>query len=71
MLYPDEIFKITWELVMSAILLISVFLTPYQMAFPDIEQENAEFSQFLDFVNGMFYADICMNFIIAYEIGET
>jgi hypothetical protein len=41
------------------------------MAFPDIEQENAEFSQFLDFVNGMFYADICMNFIIAYEIGET
>ena len=37
MLYPDEIFKITWELIISLILLISVFLTPYQLAFPDLE----------------------------------
>jgi hypothetical protein len=36
MLYPDENFSMTWQIIISQILIVSVFLTPYQLAFPEI-----------------------------------
>ena len=51
----------------SNILIISVFLTPYQLAFPEIQDNYEKFNSFLNFIDGMFYADICLNFFMAYE----
>ena len=65
LLYPDETFSVFWEFSISVILLYSVFLTPYQLAFPETEDEVIAFNNLLDFINAMFYCDIIINFISA------
>lgn len=62
LLYPDENFSMNWQIIISNILIISVFLTPYQLAFPEIQEKYEKFNTFLVFVDGMFYADIILNF---------
>ena len=35
-IYPDDYFSMFWETILTGVLLNSVFITPYTLAFPNI-----------------------------------
>ena len=38
--YPDETFYMIWEFTLTAVLLNSVFITPYTLAFPNLQDQD-------------------------------
>ena len=55
-----------WETILTVVLLNSVFITPYTLAFPDTQTEDLNFGNFLTFIDIMFYIDIFATFFKAY-----
>ncbi|TNV85871.1 hypothetical protein FGO68_gene14280 [Halteria grandinella] len=63
MIYPDDKVRKYWDLLVSLIIIMSCFLTPVYLAFPDLQTDNM---QILDqSMNLLFLIDIILSFISA------
>ena len=65
--YPDETIFMIWETILTAVLLNSVFITPYTLAFPNTQDDDKSFGYFLNFIDIMFYIDLFATFFKAYQ----
>jgi hypothetical protein len=67
MIYPDDHWKIFWDLLISLVLLISCFSTPFNLAFPELE-ENIRWYRIASWtIDVLFLIDIIVNFFSAYQ----
>jgi len=66
-IYPNDIKKICWEVLISIILLCSCFTTPYNLAFPQLEDNNKWYRIANFAMDGLFFVDIIINFCSAVE----
>lgn len=64
--YPNDRFKIAWDLTMTFILLLSCYLTPIGIAFVSLE-ESVGWNQFILVIDLFFLMDIFVSFFSAYE----
>ncbi len=64
--YPDDKIYMFWETILTAVLLNSVFITPYTLAFPNTQDDDQNFAKFLTFIDIMFYIDLVATFFKAY-----
>jgi len=67
MMYPDDTFKLRWDLLVMVLLMFTCFTTPYRLAFYIDEEDPVHWriiNQCLDF---SFFIDIIANFNTAYQ----
>lgn len=55
-----------WDVIIHTFILISCLLTPYDIAFPDVQQNNLIFAISLHTVDSFFFLDICISFFTAF-----
>ena len=60
MFYPEDRFKIRWDIFISLILIFTCIITPYRIAFFDQDSSGWAFANY--FVDFMFLADILIIF---------
>ena len=65
-IYPNDNYKIGWDLIITIILLFSCIMTPINLAFPHLE-ENRGWQIAAYLVDGLFLCDIFVNMFSAYE----
>lgn len=65
--YPDDFIKIFWDIFISIVLLISCFITPFNLAFPDLEKEIKWYRIMSLSMDLLFLVDILINFNSAYQ----
>ena len=64
MIYPDSKFKVSFDLLISALLMITCILTPLYVAFPSLFTREI---QILDnTMNGIFMIEIILNFFYVF-----
>ena len=66
-IYPEYIQKIAWDIFMSFILVLSCVLTPVDLAFPAIRDQNQSYDIFMYTIDFLFLCDILATFISAFE----
>ena len=54
LLYPFDLWTIRWEMAIASVLLISCFLSPIDMAFPDIQNNYFGFNFILIVMDVLF-----------------
>lgn len=64
MIYPNDIGKIWWDVIISAILCISCFCTPLDLALPKLFENLYWFNLSIDI---FFLVDILVNFFSAIQ----
>ena len=62
MSYPNDTSKLWWDVFISLVLLISVFSTPLDVAFPQLSKNIAGFKYFQDTIDILFGIDIFVTF---------
>jgi hypothetical protein len=67
LLYPNDNFKIYWDILMAIILLQTCFTTPLQFAFQDEIESFGWFMLFNYSMDILFFVDIIINFNSAYQ----
>jgi hypothetical protein len=68
MVYPDDSFKVKWDLFVTALLMFTCFITPWRLAFYfDAMNEELGWVLLNYFVDVGFVIDIIVNFNSAYE----
>ena len=65
MIYPNDSFKIWWDVFVSIILLISCFSTPLDLAFPQVAENDADYRRFNYTIDCLFLVDIIISFLSA------
>lgn len=66
---PESRFKVTWNIVVTILLLYTALFVPYRTAFID---ESTTFSLVFDtFIDTLFITDLFVNFFSAYEDKEV
>jgi hypothetical protein len=63
LIYPADSFKTFWDIFISVVLLVSVFTTPLDLAFPSILDTDLHYFRFTVFIDIMFLIDIFINFV--------
>lgn len=66
MIYPNDRFKVAWDVVISVTLLVSCFITPVRIAFETAE-DASEPDVLLAVLDAIFLIDIIINFNVAVE----
>ena len=66
-IYPEYMHKIIWDIFMSFILVLSCVLTPVDLAFPSIRDQNKGYDTFMYTIDFLFLCDILTTFISAFE----
>ena len=66
-IYPDESFYNGFEIFITLILLLSSFLTPLDLAFPDIRESFIGFNVTMYAIDFCFFVQIILSFFIATE----
>ena len=66
MIYPDTIFSGLWQVLISIVLLISVFITPFNLAFENYST-FPRYALFLNVIDALFYVDIFLNFFMVID----
>jgi hypothetical protein len=66
-IYPEYMHKIIWDIFMSFILVLSCVLTPVDLAFPAIRDQNKGYDIFMYTIDFLFLCDILATFISAFE----
>ena len=61
------LFASFWQIIISIVLLISVFITPFNLAFETYQTTMANYGVFLNVIDGLFYVDIFINFFIVLD----
>lgn len=67
LIYPDENKKVAWDIFISLILLFSCFITPFDLAFPNIVEEYQNYRIMGNVIDIIFLIDIFVNFASAYQ----
>lgn len=73
MCYPNDKLKVSWDILVTIVLIYSIFETPYTMAFSSVTSDMEESTGslvFSYFIDCMFGADIIVSFISAYTNEE-
>jgi hypothetical protein len=65
LLYPEDTFKQTWDLIITFILIVSCFITPFRLAF-DIDDESLKWKVIGYLIDCMFLVEMIVNFNSAY-----
>jgi hypothetical protein len=63
MIYPNDPMKMWWDVLISIILIVSVFISPLELAFPTMTEEYPRLKKFLIVVDLFFLFDIITNFM--------
>lgn len=66
-MYPDDYFKLRWDIFIAILLIISVIATPLDIAFPHISLNNNAYNVFVYILDIIFFIDIIFNFFSAFE----
>ena len=66
-IYPFFKYKIYWDIFVIFILISSIILTPIDLGFPDIRNENDILNYFMYLIDIIFLFDLIMNFFSAFE----
>ena len=66
-MYPDDYFKLRWDIFIAVLLIISVIATPLDIAFPEISLESNSYQVFVYILDILFFIDIVFTFFSAFE----
>jgi hypothetical protein len=66
-IYPNNIYKRYWDILVALLLVISVITTPIDLAFPLYSEKNDGYSDFIYLIDFLFLIDIILNFNSAFE----
>ena len=69
LLYPDMIFSSFWQIVISIVLLISVFITPFNLAFDKYNDpiDYPSYAVLLNTIDALFWMDFLVQFFLVTE----
>ena len=65
---PKDTLKVVWDFLIAALVLLSLFLAPLQVAFDGIFAAGAAPAAFTWVVDGFFCLDVLLTFLTAYEM---
>ena len=66
-IYPFFKYKVYWDIFVIFILISSIILTPIDLGFPQIRNDNDSLNYFMYSIDIIFLCDLISNFFSAFE----